>query len=110
MKLLGWCDAYTSPYKEVNFTNERRQALIECIRRRHYNLNHNDHTSLPYCAPFYDDQKICVLTKAQWDSVMDEVYANMPRRQRLLPMDAIKTPPKNGVLYEKNKKEGEENV
>jgi hypothetical protein len=40
---------------------------------------------------------------------MDEVYAEMPRRHRLLPMDAIKRSPKNDVLYEKEKYEKEGN-
>jgi hypothetical protein len=63
------------------------------------------------CVPVYDDKMICVLTKAQFDSVMSEAYKEMPRGQRLLPQDAIDDIPVNGILYEKKKfyQEGENN-
>ena len=110
MKLVGWVDAWTSPYKQTEFTNERRRLLVECIRYKHYNFTHQSHQTLPYAAPFYDDNKLCVLTKAQWDEVMDEAYNNMPIGHRLMPMDVIKQQPINNVLYEKNKSINKEDV
>jgi len=63
------------------------------------------------CAPVYDDKVMCVLTKSQFDSVMDEVYGDMRRGPRLMPQDVITRPVKNGILYEKDKfaEEGENN-
>ena len=104
--VVGWTDAYTTQYQSVPFTEERRKALIERIRKRRYNFNHFDHEMLG-CAPFYDDKVICVLTKAQFDSVMSEAYKEIPRGQRLLPQDVITRPPKNGILFEKEKFEQE---
>ena len=101
-KVIGWTDAYTTQYPTVSFTEERRRALIERIRKRRYNFNHFDHEMLG-CAPFYDDKMICVLTKSQFDAVMDEVYKEIPRGQRLMPQDVIEDKPINGVLYEKKK-------
>jgi hypothetical protein len=42
---------------------------------------------------------------------MSEAYKEIPRGPRLLPQDVITKPPKNGVLYEKEKfaEEGENN-
>lgn len=109
-KVIGWTDAYTTQYPTVSFTEERRKALIERIRKRRYNFNHFDHEMLG-CAPFYDDKVICILTKSQFDSVMTEAYKEIPRGQRLMPQDAIDDKPINGVLYEKKKfyMEGEQN-
>jgi hypothetical protein len=109
-KVIGWTDAYTSQYPTVSFTEERRRALVERIRKRRYNFNHFDHEMLG-CAPFYDDKVICVLTKSQFDEVMSEAYKDVPRGQRLLPQDVITRPLKNGVLFEKEKfeQEGEQN-
>ena len=109
MTVTGWCDAYGSGYQTVSFTDERKKALIERIRKRKYNFNYTDHTMLPYCAPFYNDGTICVLTKAQFDSVMKEAWYDMPRGSRRLPMDAITLPVKDGVLYEKEKFINKEN-
>lgn len=103
--IVGWCDAYTTPYKTVFFSNKRRNALVECIRKRRYNFNYTDHQFLEYCAPFYNDNVTCVLDKKEWDSVMAEAYKGIPIGARLLPMDVITRPPKNGVLYEKEKYE-----
>ncbi len=104
--VVGWTDAYGSQYPTVTFTEERRRALIERIRKRRYNFNYFDHEMLG-CAPFYDDRVICVLTKSQFDAVMAEAYKEIPRGQRLLPQDAITRQPKNGILYEKEKFEQE---
>ena len=108
--VVGWCDAYTTKYKVAPFNDERKRALVERIRKRRYNFNHFDHEMLG-CAPVYDDKTICVLTKAQFDSVMYEAYKEMPRGQRLLPQDAIDDIPINGILYEKKKfyQEGDNN-
>jgi hypothetical protein len=67
---------------------------------------------MDYCAPVYEDHKVCVLTKAQFDEVMDLAYSEIRMGQRLMPSDAIKIQPVNGVLYEKEKfipKEDESN-
>lgn len=109
-KVIGWCDAYGTSYNVATFTEERKRALVERIRKRRYNFNHFDHEMLG-CAPFYDDKSICVLTKAQFDSVMDEAYKDIPRGQRLMPQDVIEDSPIEGVLYEKRKfyQEGDNN-
>lgn len=109
MTVVGWTDAYSGAVPTVTFTTERKKALVERIRKRKYNFNHFDHEMLG-CAPVYDDKVMCVLTKAQFDDVMSEVYKDIPRGQRLLPQDVITRPPKNGVLYEKEKfEEGDNN-
>ena len=109
MTVVGWTGAWDGAVPTVTFTAERKKALVERIRKRKYNFNHFDHEMLG-CAPVYDDKVMCVLTKSQFDSVMEEVYKDMPRGQRLLPQDIITRPPKNGVLYEKEKfEEGEQN-
>ena len=100
MKLLGWTSAYTSGYRTEKFTEEHKRLMIECIQRRHYNFNHTDHLFLDYAAPYYDTGRICVLTKPEFDDVMENAYANMPRNQRLMPEDAIKRLPIEFVLYE----------
>lgn len=100
---IGWTSAYLSPYKTVEFTEERRRALVERIRKREYDFTFNDHQFASYGAPFYSDGVICVLTKREWDSVMEEVYKDRPRTARLMPEDVIEFAPVNGVLYEKEK-------
>ena len=107
--VVGWVGAYTSKYQIAKFTEERRKALIECIRHRHYNFTHFNHEFIEYCAPLYEDKKLCVLTKQQFDEVMDEAYENISLGARLTPIDAIKREPKDGILFEKEKyeKEGE---
>lgn len=102
-KVIGWADAYTSPYQTVEFTNEREEALIHRIRKRQYNFNHQDHQFLSFAAPFYDDGFICVLTKSEWDHVMQEAYKDEPRGSRKMPIDVIEIPPINNVLWEKEK-------
>ena len=102
MTVAGWSDAYGNAVPTVAFTGERKKALVERIRKRKYNFNYFDHEMLG-CAPVYDDKVMCVLTKAQFDDVMSEVYKDMPRGQRLLPQDIIDDRPVNGVLYEKKK-------
>lgn len=103
MQLIGWVGAWTSPYKHSELTNEKRMALVGRIRKRGYNFTYELHQSLPYTAPLFADETTCVLTKSQWDSVMDEAYKDFPRGPRLMPMDVIKDRPVNGVLYEKKK-------
>lgn len=111
MTVVGWTDAFGGYCQEVTFTKERQRALVERIRKRRYNFNHQDHQFLPYASPVFDDNTTCVLTKAQWDGVMDEAYGDMRRGPRLMPQDVITRAPKNGVLYEKDKfaEEGEDN-
>ena len=105
MKLLGWTSAYTSGYKSEPFTATHKKLLIECIQRRHYNFNHADHMYLDYATPFYDSGKLCVLAKTEWDDVMKKVYDNISRGPRLMPEDAIKRLPIDGVLYERKEDE-----
>lgn len=109
--VIGWTDCYSGVYPVVTFTEERKKALVERIRKRRYNFNFADHQFLPYCSPVYGDKVMCELTKPQWDSVMSEAYREIPRGPRLLPQDVITTTPKNGVLYEKEKfqQEGDNN-
>lgn len=107
--VIGWVDAYLSDYQTVSLTEERRRALVERIRKRGYNFTYDSHQTIPYCAPFYKDRVLCVLTKQQWDGVMSEAYGDMDRGPRLMPMDVITRPAKNGVLYEKEKFEQEDN-
>lgn len=101
--VIGWTGAYDGVYPTVAFTEDRRKALIERIRKKNYSYNHFDHEMLPYGCPFYSDGVLCCLTKSQWDSVMNEVYRDMPLGERLMPMDVIKDEPVNGVLFEKTK-------
>ena len=112
MIVIGWTFAYLSNYPTKPFTQERRKALIERIRKRRYNFTHNDHQFLSYTAPFYNDNTLCVLTKQEWDSVMKEAYKDIPCSARLIPQDVIDRPEINTVIYEKEKwepKEGESN-
>ena len=102
MTVIGWSDAYGGAIPTVTFTVERKKALVERIRKRKYNFNHFDHEMLG-CAPVYDDKVMCVLTKSQFDNVMDEAYKDVPRGQRLLPQDIIDDRIVNGILYEKKK-------
>lgn len=101
--VIGWTSAYLSSHKTVEFTPERRKALVDRIRKREYDFNFNDHQYLSYGAPFYSDNVLCVLTKQEWDSVMDEVYKDRPRGARLIPEDVIDRKPVNDVLFEKEK-------
>lgn len=113
MKLVGWTGAYTSNLPTTSFSESRKEALVECIKRRHYNFTHFNHEFLDYCCPVYEDMKICILTKPQFDEVIAEAYAEMKLGTRLMPIDAIKRSPIDGVLYEKKDyepKEGENNV
>ena len=110
--VIGWTSAYFSNYPTVAFTKERRSMLVDRIKKRKYNFNHTDHQFIDYCAPFYADEVLCVLTKPEWDSVMDEAWADYPRGPRLMPEDVIERKPINSVLYEKEKfepKDGESN-
>lgn len=102
-KVIGWTSCYSGTCPVVVFTEDRKRALVERIRKRRYEFNHVDHSFLPYCAPVYGDQTTCELTKPQWDDVMLEAYKDTPRGQRLLPQDAIDDNPIDGILYEKRK-------
>jgi hypothetical protein len=101
--VVGWVDSYNNSYQKAPFTEERKKALVERIRKRAYNFTMFDHEYMQYCAPFYDDGKFCVLTKQQFNDVMAEAYKDMPRGRRLIPQDVIEDTPHNGVLYEKKK-------
>ena len=101
MITIGWTGAYTTNLPTTPFSEPRKQALVECIKRRHYNFTHFSHEYMDYCAPVYEDNKICILTKAQFDEVMNLAYAEINMGQRLMPSEAIKRAPINEVLYEK---------
>ena len=101
--VIGWTDCYSGNYPVVTFTEDRKKALVERIKKRKYVFNHQDHCFLPYCCPVYEDKVVCELNKAQWDSVMEEAYKDTLRGQRLLPQDVITRPAKNGILFEKDK-------
>lgn len=103
MTVVGWCDLYGDAVPIVTFTSEKRKALVERIRKRRYNFNHQDHYFLPYCSPVYDDKTTCEITKAQWDAVISEAYKDTILGQRLLPQDVITDDAINGVLIEKAK-------
>lgn len=110
--IIGWTSAYTTNLPTTPFSEPRKQALIECVRRRHYNFNHFDHEYMDYCTPVYEDYKVCVLNKAQFDEVMGLAYAEIRMGQRLMPSDVIKRQAIDGVIFEKEKyepKEGESN-
>ena len=108
--VMGWVDAYGSNFPIAAFSSERKKALIEKIRQRKYNFNFQDSQFLPNCCPYYDDGKICILTKREFDETMQEAWYDSSRGARLLPMDVLTAKGKNGVLYEKVKyKEEDEN-
>jgi hypothetical protein len=102
MIVTGWTGAYTSNFKITPFTPDRKQALIEIIKRRHYSFNHFDHEYMD-CTPLYDDGKICVLTKSEFDEVINTAYATMIMGGRLTPQDAIKDSTIDGILFENEK-------
>lgn len=101
--VIAWTDCYSGKFPVVHFSDDRKKALVERIRKRRYCFNHVDHCFLSYCAPVYDDKVMCELTKSQWDEVMAEAYKDIPLGQRLLPQDTINDTPVDGVLYEKRK-------
>ena len=103
VKVIGWASCYSGDFPVVTFTGDRKQALVECIRKHRYDFNYQDYCFLPCCAPLYEDKVVCELTKAQFDSVMSEAYKDILRKQRLLPQDVIDDEPVNGVLYEDKK-------
>ena len=106
----GWTDTYGSNFPVAAYSSERKKALVEKIRQRKYNFNFQDSQFLPNCCPYYDDGKICILTKKEFDETMQEAWKDRPRGARLLPMDVITLPTKNGVLYEKAKYMEEDNA
>ena len=107
--VVGWTDTYGNNLKSVPLGEERKRALVERIRKRRYSFGYNDYEYLPYCCPVFDDGTTCMLTKDQFNKVMDEAWKDMHIGRRWLPMDAISGQPKNGVLYEKQKFEPKEN-
>ena len=111
--VIGWTSLYPIAYNTALFTEDRKRALVERIRKRKYNFTFDNYQYLPYCCPVFEDNTICMLTKQQFDKVMDEAWKDMPRGARLMPMDVITIPVKNGVLFEKEKfmsKEDSQNV
>lgn len=110
--VVGWTDTYIASCPIAEFSEVRKRALVERIRKRKYNFNFTDYQFLSYCCPVYEDGKICVLNKQQFDDVMNEAWKDIPRTQRLMPLDVINRNPINSVLYEKEKwepKDGENN-
>lgn len=112
MIVVGWTDTYITSHPIAEFSEPRRRALVERIRKRRYNFNFTDYQFLSFCCPVYEDGKICVLSKQQFDDVMKEAWKDMPIMQRLMPIDVIDRVPIDFVLYEKEKfepKDGENN-
>lgn len=107
-KIVGWTSAYLSSYPTVKFTKDRRDTLVDRVRKRQYNFTYTDHCFLDYAAPFYEDGVICVLSKSEWDSIISDAYKDNPLGLRLMPEDVIDRKPINGVLYEKEKWEPKE--
>ncbi len=110
--VVGWTSAYLSNYPTVEFTEERKRALVDRVRKRRYNFTYQAHQTLSYTAPFYSDNVLCVLTKAQWDEVLSAAYRDEALGPRLMPEDVINRPEINTVIYEKEKwepKDGENN-
>lgn len=103
LSVIGWTSAYLSPYQTAEYTEDRKKALVDRIRKRQYNFTHQAHQTLFYTAPFYSDERVCVLTKAQWDEAISAAYKEEPLGQRLMPEDVIDRKPINDVLYEKEK-------
>ena len=103
LMVIGWTSAFLSPYETVEFTVERKKALVDRIRKREYDFTFNDHQFGFYGAPFYSDNTLCVLTKSEWDSAIKEAHKDHPRTARLTPEDVIDRKPINDVLYEKEK-------
>ena len=101
--VVGWCDTYTSALPVADFSESKKQALIDRIRKRRYDFGYSDYQFLSYCCPVYQDKTICVLTKTQFDNVMSEAWKDIPRTQRLIPIDVIQDKPFNEILFEKNK-------
>lgn len=101
--VTGWTSAYLSSYPIAEYTTERKRALVDRIRKRQYNFTHQAHQTLFYTAPFYSDERVCVLNKTQWDEAMSEAYKDEQLGPRLMPEDAIDRKPINDVLYEKEK-------
>lgn len=108
--VIGWVGAYISPYEQAPLSESRKQALIECIRKRRYNFTYQAHQTLPYCAPIYTDRKLCVLTKPQWDEIMEQAYTEMRYGDRKTPLDVLNDMAED-ILYENKKymKKGDEN-
>ena len=114
MTVVGWTDTYITSHPIAEFSEPRKRALIERIRKRRYDFNFADYQFVSYCCPMYEDGKICVLNKQQFDSVMDEAWKDTLRIQRLIPSDVIEDEEFDGILFEKPKfkqqfKEGENN-
>lgn len=107
--IVGWVGAYDGNYPIATFSSERKKALVEKIRQRKYNFNFTDSQFLPNCTPYYNDGKICILTKKEFDETMQEAWKDRLGGARLLPMDVINLPIKRGVLYEKEKYMKEDN-
>lgn len=101
--VTGWTSAYLSPYSIAEYTIERKKALVDRIKKRKYNFTHQAHQTLFYAAPFYSDERVCVLSKTQWDEAISEAYKDMPLGARTMPEDVIDLEPVNDVLYEKEK-------
>lgn len=107
MTVVGWCCLYDGAVPIATFTEERKKALVERIKKRRYNFNHFDTMMLPFCSPVFSDRVTCEMSKQQWDSVIAEAYKDIPLGQRLIPQDVITRSPKHGILFEKEKFEQE---
>lgn len=98
--LIGWADAYTSPYKTSELTPEKRRALIEKIRQKKYFYTYEAHQTLPFAAPLFNDMYICVLSKVDWDSCITEAHKDTRISARLMPSDVLDDVCKDALVEE----------
>ena len=101
MIVVGWTDCWNENCPTVTFTNERRKALVERVKKRKYNYSYQLFMN-PYTTPVYDDNAKCILTKSEWDNVLADAYGDDKLPQRCTPMDVLEIK-KYGVLWEKEK-------
>jgi hypothetical protein len=100
--VMGWIDPYTTQFEKVDYTAERKAALVTRIRKRHYWFTHFDHEFMN-ATPIYSDNKYCILTKKELDEAFAEAYKDMDIEGRKLPEDEEETVMHNGIRYEKKK-------
>ena len=99
--VVAWTDFYESKYPTVSFTEERHKALVERVKKRHYNFSYPMFMN-PYMTPVYQDGVKCELNKKQWDSVLADAYNEEPLGERLSPPDIL-TFKADGAIWEKEK-------
>lgn len=94
--VVAWTDFYESKYPTVSFTEERRKALVERVKKRRYNFSYQLFMN-PYMTPVYQDKVKCEITKQQWDSVLSDAYKDEPFGDRLTPPDVLTFKAQNAI-------------